>query len=221
MTKATMPLAPNRSRGLPAILGVTVLVVFGLLSGWAAAPASAHNYLVSSSPEDGAVVTEQPGIISVTTNDAVLDLDGTGAGSAIQVSGPGGAPLYYGDGCVSVAGATAETTAELGEAGEYTVTWQVVSTDGHPISDTFSFDWQPAAGQVLAEGAADAPDCGGTAAAEGDSAADTDAADSADPADSAADAAASGLGDAGWVVAALGTVGLVVVVTVLVLRRRP
>jgi hypothetical protein len=54
-------------------------VALALLSGWSAAPAAAHNYLVSSSPEDGAVVTEQPGAFSVTTNDALLDLDGTGA----------------------------------------------------------------------------------------------------------------------------------------------
>ncbi|MFC5931605.1 copper resistance protein CopC [Cryobacterium melibiosiphilum] len=219
MTNATMPTVPVRR--LPAALGVIGLVAFALLSGWSAAPAAAHNYLVSSSPEDGAVVTEQPGLISVTTNDALLDLDGTGAGSAIQVSGPSDAPLYYGDGCVSVAGATAETTAELGQAGEYTVTWQVVSTDGHPISDTLTFDWQPAAGQALAEGAATVPDCGATsdsdsAADTGASATDSDATDSGDTG-SAADA---GLGDAAWILAALGTVGIVVTVTVLVLRRR-
>lgn len=204
-------------------LGVLGLAAFTLLSGWFAAPASAHNYLVSSSPTDGAVVTEQPGVIAVTTNDALLDLDGTGSGTAIQISGPSEAPLYYGDGCVTVAGATAETTAQLGAAGEYTVTWQVVSTDGHPISDTHTFDWQPAEGQELGTGASAAPECGGGA---DDAAADDAAAGGADtnaaadtPADSAAEA--TGLGDAGWIVAALGAVGIVVTVTLLVLRRRP
>ena len=211
-----MPLAPPRSRGLLAILGVTGLVAFALLSGWAAAPASAHNYLVSSSPEDGAVVTEQPSVISVTTNDAVLDLDGTGAGSAIQISGPSDASLYYGDGCVEVSGATAETSAELGEAGKYTVTWQVVSTDGHPISGTFTFDWQPAVGQTLAAGSATAPNCG----VAGDSAADTEAAADSEP-NAATTGGDTGLGDAGWILAALGTIGIVVTVTLLVLRRRP
>ncbi|WP_241992891.1 copper resistance CopC family protein [Cryobacterium frigoriphilum] len=222
--RARSPLA-----ALLAPLGVTGLVAFALLSGWSAAPASAHNYLVSSSPEAGAVVMQQPGVISVTTNDALLDLDGTGAGSAIQVSGPSDAPLYYGDGCVSVAGATAETSAELGAAGEYTVTWQVVSTDGHPISDTFTFDWQPASGQALAEGVATAPACGDAAGSNGGAdagaadtgAADTGAADTDSADTTATDAEITGLGDAGWIVAALGVVGLVVTVTVLVLRRRP
>lgn len=190
------------------MLGVTGLVAFALLSGWAAAPVSAHNSLVSSSPEDGAVVTEQPGVISVTTSDALLDLDGTGAGSALQISGPSDTLLYYGDGCVGVSGATAETSAELGEAGEYTVTWQVVSTDGHPISGTLTFDWQPAEGQVLAAGSATAPSCGGTGAAAGSES------------DAATTGAPSGLGDAGWILAALGTIGIVVTVTLLVLRRR-
>lgn len=189
-------------------------MALALLSGWSAAPAAAHNYLVSSSPEDGAVVTEQPGAFSVTTNDALLDLDGTGAASAIQISGPSGAPLYYGDGCLSVSGRTVETAAELGEAGEYTVTWQVVSTDGHPISDTVTFEWQPSAGQALGEGSATAPSCGGVDTVAPDGGADADGA--AAPA-----SASTGLGDVGWIVAALGAVGIVVTITVLVLRRRP
>lgn len=223
MTSATTPRSvrsltgwTRRVRSVLAPLGVIGLVAVAVLSGWSASPASAHNYLESSSPTDGAEVTEQPGVISVTTNDALLDLDGTGAGSAIQVSGPSDAPLYYGDGCVSVAGSTAETTAELGAAGEYTVTWQVVSTDGHPISDTVTFDWQPAAGQSLAEGSTTAPECGDPAGSAPDS---DGAADSADAAP--ADAATTGLGDAGWILAALGVIGIVVTVTVLVLRRRP
>jgi len=198
---------PRVGRRLPVLLGGIGVLAFALLSGWGVTPASAHNYLVSSSPEDGAVVTEQPGVFTITTNDAVLDIDGTGAGSAIQISGPSDAPLYYGDGCLSIAGPTAETTAELGTAGVYTVTWQVVSTDGHPISDTLTFDWQPSAGQSLGEGSASAPTCGGTTNAVPDAPADTDG-------------TGGWLGDVGWIVAALGAVGIVVTVTLLVLRRR-
>jgi methionine-rich copper-binding protein CopC len=192
--------------------GAAVLVV---ALGWAAAPASAHNYVVGSSPAAGAVLTEQPSLFTVTTSEALLDLGGGGAGSGMLISGPSAAatPLYYGDGCISLLGSTVETEAQLGQPGEYTVTWQVVSTDGHPVSDDFTFTWQPAAGQTLAEGSPDKPVCADTAGAATDAAA-TDAAD-----DDAAPTGAA-LADAAWIAATLGAVLLAVAGTLLVTRRR-
>ncbi|SEM83296.1 MULTISPECIES: copper resistance CopC family protein [Cryobacterium] len=191
---------------------VFAIVVAAAALGWGSTPASAHNYVVGSSPAADAVVTEQPGLFSVTTSDLLLDLGGTGSGSAMVVTGPASAPLFYGDGCASVSGATVETAAQLGAAGEYTVIWQTVSTDGHAISDEFRFDWQPAAGQTLAGGAATAPTCG----TEADAAA-TDAATSP-PADTAADSSLSALA---WIGGTLGAVLLAVTVTLLLLRRTP
>ncbi|MFO7690473.1 MAG: copper resistance protein CopC [Cryobacterium sp.] len=204
-----------RRRGPGRTLLGTVLVA-GMVTLFAA-PAWAHNYVVDLGPGEGSVVTTQPVNVFVTTNEALLDLDGTGAGSAIQVSGPADAPLYYGDGCITVAAATAQTTAQLGAAGEYTVTWQVVSTDGHPISDDFTFQWQPGTGEELAAGSATPPDCGGADASDGvaEGAADADGPVAAD------DAPADGLSDAAWIGSALGAVALAVMVVLLVLRRRP
>lgn len=188
-----------------AVLAASVLGVAG--------PASAHNYPVSSSPAENATVTEQPGTISLTTNDNLLSF---GNGSAIEVSGPASEPRYYGDGCSRIVDATIETDAQLGQPGTYTVTWQVVSTDGHPVSGEYEFEWAPADGTELAAGSASEPTCP-TAAAE----APTAASDGAD--DSTADAAAtsaSSLGDLLWIAGALVVVVLAVVVTLLVLRRR-
>ena len=206
----------TRTRTGRAVFGAAV--VAGVLA-LSAAPASAHNYVVDVGPAEGSVVTTQPESIFVTTNDALLDLDGTGASSGLQVSGPADAPLYYGDGCVNIDGATAQTTAQLGAAGEYTVTWQVVSTDGHPISDEFTFDWQPAEGVELAAGSPTAPDCGGTAA-ESDSGVVDTGSDGAD-ATTSDPAASGGVSDVVWIVSALGAVALAVTVVLLVLRRRP
>jgi methionine-rich copper-binding protein CopC len=179
--------------------------------GWSADPASAHNSPVGYSPAEGAVVTQQPGVFSVTTNEALLDLDGEGAGNAMLITGPTGAaaPLYYGDGCVTLFGPGIETKAQLGEPGEYTVIWQVVSVDGHPVSGKYTFTWQPAAGQTLAKGSAAAPTCGQAAGAT----------------PVATDAAASGdtgaaLSDVAWIAAALGAVLLFGGGTLLVVRRR-
>lgn len=175
----------------------------------AAAPAGAHNYLVSSTPAAGETLTAQPGTVSVTTNDNLLDLGGDGVAAAIQVTGPADAPRYYGDGCASVLGPTASMPAQLGAAGEYTVTWQVVSTDGHPVSDQYTFDWQPAAGVELAEGSATPPDCNGTIAAPAPVA--TAPASAAQPIP---------LTDVLWIGGALLAVTLAALTTLLVLCRR-
>ncbi|NQX12609.1 copper resistance protein CopC [Microbacteriaceae bacterium VKM Ac-2855] len=177
-----------------------------------AAPAAAHNYLVASTPTADSTLTTQPETISVTTNDNLLDLGGDGNAAAIQVVGPADAPRYYGDGCVTVLGPTASMPAQLGAAGEYTVTWQVVSTDGHPVSDSFTFEWQPDATQVLAAGSATAPDCNGTISAAEPVASDQPAASTAsDPAL---------LNDVLWIGGGVLAVVVAAGVTLLVLRRR-
>ncbi len=172
------------------------------------------------------MVTEQPSLFTVTTNDALLDFGGGGAGSGMLISGPSDAatPLYYGDGCISVLDSTVETAAQLGQPGEYTVTWQVVSTDGHPVSGDFAFTWQPAAGQETAEGSPVKPVCADTAGAATDAAA-TDAADAAAGTDAGTDAGTAaptgaGLADAAWITAALGAVLLAAAGTLLTVRRR-
>ncbi|KGJ72472.1 hypothetical protein GY21_15200 [Cryobacterium roopkundense] len=194
-----------------ALGGIITAVALGLFAG----PASAHNYPVGYSPAEDSVVTEQPEVFSVTTNDLLLDLDGTGAASAMQVTGPTSAatPLYYGDGCAAVSGATVETEAQLGEAGDYTVVWQTVSTDGHAVSGEFSFTWQPAAGQVLAEGSTAKPDCGGA----GSQATDAPVTGSA-PADASA---APALSDLAWIGGSLAVVLIAVGATVFFVRRTP
>lgn len=149
--------APVR-RGARVRRAALLVAASAALIALPALPAWAHNYVVAISPAEGAVVTEQPGTVWLETNDDLLDV---GDGSAIRVQGPDG--RFYGDGCTEVVGATAEARAELGTPGEYTVTWQVVSTDGHPISGTWKFQWQPAADVELAEGSAEPTACGGDA----------------------------------------------------------
>ncbi|MDJ0350002.1 copper resistance CopC family protein [Cryobacterium sp. PH29-G1] len=207
------PARPTVRRTVRAVFAV---VVVAAAVGWGAAPASAHNYVVGSSPAADAVVTEQPGSFSVTTNDLLLDLGGTGSGSAMVITGPASAPLFYGDGCATVSGATVETVAQLGAAGVYTVIWQTVSTDGHAISDEFTFDWQPGPDQTLAEGAATAPSCGTEADAGAPDASTTPA----------SDAGVTGSNDGtletvAWIGGTLGAVLLAVGATLIVLRRKP
>lgn len=207
--------------GFATVVAVVALGVF-------VAPASAHNDEIGSTPEAGAVVTQQPEEISVTTSDDLLSLDGLGGGMGIQVAGPAGAepPLFYGDGCVTVDGPSIETKAKLGQPGEYTVTWQVVSVDGHSVSDSFTFTWKPDSEQQLATGASKAPTCGSTAADES-----TEEAATAAPGDTAATGDAATVDDTAttnaaltavfWIAGAVLVVLIAVVVTLVLVRRKP
>ncbi|MCU1412939.1 MAG: hypothetical protein JWN80_279 [Microbacteriaceae bacterium] len=141
-------------RAVAAIIG-GLLVLGSALA--VAGPADAHNYLVSSTPSSGQTLTTLPSRFTVTTNGVLLNLNKDGSGFAIQIRDAKG--LYYGNGCVSVDGPAISMPAAIGAPGAYTITWQVISTDGHTVSDTFPFTWAGTAGE--SKGAASAPTCHG------------------------------------------------------------
>ena len=204
-----------RRRRAAARLGrlAAVVAASAALAVLPALPASAHNYVVATTPAKGAVVTAQPGTVSLETNEALLDVEG---GSVIQVQGPDG--RYYGDGCAVVDGPVATTQTQLGEPGEYTVTWRVVSTDGHPISGTWTFTWQPVDGIALAEGSDEPGACGGGSAAA-EPAASAPASESESP-DETSDAASAAPLDALWIVGGVLLAAVAAIITWLVIRRR-
>jgi methionine-rich copper-binding protein CopC len=142
-------------RTIGALAACLTLAVVTLAS----APASAHSYLLSSSPENGAVVQTLPAQFSVTANEPLLDLSGTASGFAIQVVDAAG--RFYGDGCFVVSEATLAMGATLGEPGDYRLYWQVVSADAHTVSGELAFTWAPSAGEAVSEGLAAPPVCGG------------------------------------------------------------
>ena len=196
-----------RRGAIARLLAVGALVAAVPVLGLAA-PASAHNYLVSSTPAAGETLTALPAQFSVTTNDTLLDLSGTGAGFGLLVQDAEG--NYYGDGCFTISGASLSTDAALGAAGEYTLTWQLVSTDAHPVSGDYTFEWAPPAGFSPSEGAAAAPTCGGE---------NTVDVPTAEPEASGTDIAAvdSALP---WIAGAVVAVGLAVGVTLFLVRPR-
>jgi methionine-rich copper-binding protein CopC len=150
-----MPVRVPR-RGI-AVAGVALFVAVSVIG--LAAPAYAHNYLVSSTPASGATLERLPSKFSITTNEALLDLSGHGAGFAFDIEDSAG--RFYGDGCVTVDGPTMSTPASLGSAGKYKVYWQIVSADGHVVSNDYSFTWKPSAAFTPATGASHPQDCGG------------------------------------------------------------
>jgi methionine-rich copper-binding protein CopC len=193
-----MAIRAVRATALGAL--VVAAAVLGL-----AAPAQAHNYVVSSTPTDGQTLTELPAEFSVTTNGPLLSLDGSVAGFAIEVKDSQG--LYYGDGCVTVEGATLSEAAALGPAGDYTMLWQLISTDGHTVSGEIDFSWAPPAGAAVSDGTAAPATCGNE--------------DSAPVASGPPEVRPNAdLGDVLWIGGAIGAVLIAGLVTFLVVTRR-
>lgn len=131
--------------GLGIALGVTQVSV-------------AHSEVAGTSPGDGEVVSDNPVTVTVTTAQPLLDLGGQGAGFALVVQDAKG--LYYGDGCVEVGDSRISMVAPLGAPGDYLVTYQYVSADGHSVSGSFTFTFAPDAAGEATEGRNTAPVCG-------------------------------------------------------------
>jgi methionine-rich copper-binding protein CopC len=146
-----------------AVVTLGAAVALGAVLGFAT-PAQAHDALVSSNPGQGDVLTTLPSEFAITMNQPLIDNVGDGTGFGIQVTDAAG--RFYGDGCLSLVDATLSMPATLGAAGQYTLVWQIVSQDSHPVSSNdpgygpVTFTWQPPADAVLSNGSATAPVCG-------------------------------------------------------------
>ncbi|MFF1344743.1 copper resistance CopC/CopD family protein [Streptomyces sp. NPDC058322] len=145
MTAATAPHfgptpstpAIRRPLAAAAVLAALVGMVFGLLLG-GAGPASAHAALTGSDPQDGAVVATAPKEVTLTFSEQValgddsiriLDPDGKRADTgAVPRDLQSGSTVKYG---VSLHAGLPD--------GTYTVAWQAVSADSHPVSGAFTF----------------------------------------------------------------------------------
>lgn len=210
---------PRKTTPALATLLLAGVAVFGLSSA-----ASAHNFIVSTTPGEGATLTTLPERFEITTNDALLDVTGDANAFVFDIIDAAG--LYYGDGCVAVVGATMATDAALGTAGDYTIAYQLVSADGHSVSGEFAFTWDPAAGEPVATGSATPPECGVESDPEPTVEPSTDPAaePSAEPSSSAEPGAESPQGglldELLWVGGAVAAIVLAVLVAMAVLGRR-
>jgi methionine-rich copper-binding protein CopC len=211
---------PAQSRRFTGSTGVVLAAVLTglvmLLITFSAAPASAHDYPVSWSPAAGSTVTRPVTKVSITFDDIVLDVDHDSLTSLLTVTGPSGATRHFETGCTTTLGRTISAPVRLGEAGKYTVSYQIVSADGHPVSGSQTFTFQPPAGFSPAPGTA-GPACH-RASAQGQGSAAKGA--TGEAADSAASSAPGVLiGIVGGVVG-LAVIAIIVVLVVPARRRQ-
>ncbi|MGH3545374.1 MAG: copper resistance CopC family protein [Mycobacteriales bacterium] len=118
---------------------VATLAIAVAASTLLAAPAVAHNELVSSTPAAGALLTSAPTQVSLTFSD---ELDPASTQLAVVDSGTRSVL----DGVPRIDGPTVTQALKadlLG--GEYRVSYRVLSQDGHSVSGTQSFTVRTAA----------------------------------------------------------------------------
>ncbi|MDJ1136173.1 copper resistance protein CopC [Streptomyces iconiensis] len=111
------------------------LVLLGVLG--TASPAAAHAALTGSSPAEGSVVRDAPRQVTLTFSEGVAMSDG-----AIRVLDPRGKRVDTGTIRDTGKGGKVQRTAPLKAGlakGTYTVAWQAVSADSHPVSGAFTF----------------------------------------------------------------------------------
>ncbi|MFD7838772.1 copper resistance CopC/CopD family protein [Streptomyces sp. NPDC059761] len=130
--------SPARVRA-PALLPRLALVLAALLAALftAAGPASAHAALTASDPKDGAVVATAPAQVTLSFSEQVAMGD-----DSIRVMDPQGRRVDTGELRDMCSGTTVRYGTALHSGlpdGTYTVAWQAVSADSHPVSGAFTF----------------------------------------------------------------------------------
>ncbi|WP_406387216.1 copper resistance protein CopC [Streptomyces sp. NBC_00211] len=130
--------SPARVRA-PALLPRLALVLAALLATLftAAGPAAAHAALTASDPKDGAVVATAPAQVTLSFSEQVAMGD-----DSIRVMDPQGRRVDTGELRDMCSGTTVRYGTALHSGlpdGTYTVAWQAVSADSHPVSGAFTF----------------------------------------------------------------------------------
>lgn len=103
-----------------------------------AAPATAHDQLIESSPADGERLDTAPASVTMTFSGELLVLDESTAGAVVLVVDAKGEDWATGDVEVRGRNVTAALLPDMPDGG-YQVRWQVVSEDGHPIAGVIPF----------------------------------------------------------------------------------
>ncbi|MCT2022068.1 copper resistance CopC family protein [Kocuria marina] len=162
-----------------------------------AGPASAHDELVRTNPQADAKLEKAPTTLELTFSGNIQDI-----GSEVRVTDSHGTDMTRG----TLAAQNTAVSQPLREGGDedetYTVTWRVVSQDGHPIEGTFTY--------TVGDGAATAASPAPVASADASQGAN------------GAQEDVSGTGIPSWVLpVAGGAIALVLLLVILAFATRP
>lgn len=113
----------------PALAGLALLALLALVA-WGP-PAAAHEELLSSDPSESGVLETLPSRAVLTFTGAVAEVH------AVTVTGPDGSVA---NGEATAVGAEVRQNLWAGPDGDYTLTYDVLSSDGHEIAGEIRFE---------------------------------------------------------------------------------
>jgi len=114
------------------LLGLVLPIAFAV-GGIGAGPAGAHAALVGSDPADGTSSATAPTSITFTFNENIAQP------AYIAVKAPDGTQVKVSK-VRAVDDAVTATVADVGQRGTYSASYRVVSSDGHPVTGTITYD---------------------------------------------------------------------------------
>lgn len=120
--------------------GLAGLIVLALITMLSAGPALAHAELVRMVPAQGSTVRVAPTVVQLTFDEAVQPRY-----DVVAVTAPDGTRVSAGAPQVAQT-VVRQSLRPLSAAGRYTVTYRLVSADGHLVSRQVSFTFAPTAG---------------------------------------------------------------------------
>jgi copper resistance protein C len=136
---------------------LAAVVLAGLGMALLAAPASAHNVLIDTSPKAGSAITTGPTQIRFDFNAPVEQGENN-----ITVLGPNGTHWERSETATVVGNSVTTAVAPLGPAGVYTASYRIISEDGHPVTGDVQFRLtRPGSGQPITPAVAASASGGG------------------------------------------------------------
>jgi len=120
------------------VFRVLVLMISVILFASQSIPAQAHSALESSTPTDSEIIDLLPSVISLTFNENLLSIEGEQVNTlALAGSDNTGYELLQ----PTISGAILSAQPADGDypAGDYLLSYRVVSADGHPITGEIAF----------------------------------------------------------------------------------
>ncbi|GAA0619323.1 copper resistance protein CopC [Streptomyces crystallinus] len=127
--------APRFGTALARLLLVAAALLGAVFA--TASPASAHAAVTATNPKDGAVVASAPKDVDITFSEQVAMDD-----KSIRVLDPNGKRADTGELLNLCSGSIVKYGVSLRDGlpkGTYTVAWQAVSADSHPVAGAFTF----------------------------------------------------------------------------------
>ncbi|RKS89327.1 hypothetical protein DEU37_1640 [Microbacterium sp. AG790] len=137
----------HRVHTFRSVLVGLVALLLGGLSIAVASPAWAHDELIGADPSVNADVGALPAQITMTFSGVLMDEPGA---TQVVVTDAAGTSLTDGD--PTLDGTHLMQSLSGSASGPVTVTWRVVSSDGHPVSGQYTFTVQGGSSQTVAPG---------------------------------------------------------------------